>query len=75
MTAQVLATSAAVLAALMVAVWLLSLRLRNASIVDIVWGSTFVLVAWTALLLGDGTDSRRVLLTVLTTVWGLRLSI
>ncbi len=75
MTAQVLATSAGVLAVLMVTVWLVSLRLRNASIVDIVWGSTFVLVAWTALLLGDGTDSRRVLLTVLTTVWGLRLSI
>jgi len=73
-TAQVLTISAAALAVLMVAVWAGSLRLRNASIVDIVWGTTFVLVAWIAFALGDGVDARRLLLAVLVSVWGLRLA-
>jgi steroid 5-alpha reductase family enzyme len=30
----------------MTASWLLSLRLRDASIVDMYWGSGFVLLAW-----------------------------
>lgn len=54
--------------------WLVSLKLRDASIVDMVWGSGFVLIAWIAYFLGGGAPSRRLLMATLVTVWGLRLS-
>jgi len=66
--------SAAAIAALMLAVWLLSLVLRDASIVDITWGLGFVLVAWVSFATGDGSDARRTLVVVLTTLWGVRLA-
>ena len=36
---------------LMTLLWLLSLALKNSSIVDIFWGTGFVIVAWVAFLL------------------------
>jgi steroid 5-alpha reductase family enzyme len=68
-------TAAITIAALMLATWVVSVAVRNASIVDIVWGLGFVAVAWTVLLTttDQGLDSRRSLLVALTTVWGLRL--
>ena len=42
-------SSAAVILALMSLLWLLSLTLKNASIVDIFWGSGFVIIAWLVL--------------------------
>jgi steroid 5-alpha reductase family enzyme len=62
-----------VIAGLMVTVWLISLPLKDVSIVDIAWGLGFVLVAWTSYLAGPPSE-RSLLLPVLTTVWGLRLS-
>ena len=72
---SVLIASAVAVAVLMIITWLVSLPIRNASIVDIVWGLGFVFVAWTAFFVSDGADPRRWLLTALTTVWGLRLSV
>ena len=72
---SVLIASAVAVAVLMIITWLVSLTIRNASIVDIVWGLGFVFVAWTAFFVSDGADPRRWLLTALTTVWGLRLSV
>jgi steroid 5-alpha reductase family enzyme len=66
-------SAGAVLALLLVA-WLLSLRLRDVSIVDVAWGLGFVAVAWVAFATGDGDGGRRTLLAVLVTVWGLRLA-
>jgi steroid 5-alpha reductase family enzyme len=43
--------------ALMVVVWLISVVMRDASIVDIAWGAGFVVVAWTAFAVGDGPES------------------
>ncbi len=61
---------------LMILLWLLSLALRNASIVDIFWGTGFVIVAWAAFLFTpDGFLPRKLLLAALVTIWGLRLSI
>ena len=65
---------AAVVAALMLSTWALSLALRDASIVDIVWALGFVLIAWTAFALADGAEARKTLVVVLVTVWGLRLT-
>jgi steroid 5-alpha reductase family enzyme len=61
---------------LMIVLWLISLVLRNSSIVDIFWGTGFVLVAWAAFLLGaEGFPPRKWLLAILVTIWGLRLSL
>jgi steroid 5-alpha reductase family enzyme len=63
------------LAAAFVALWLLSLPLRNASIVDPFWGSAFVLVAWLTALRGGPGGPRAVLALALVTLWGLRLTV
>jgi steroid 5-alpha reductase family enzyme len=70
----VMGLAAGALALMMLATWALSLRLRDASIVDVAWGLAFVLVAWIAVAAGDGDGTRRVLVALLTTVWGLRLA-
>jgi steroid 5-alpha reductase family enzyme len=70
----VLAASAAAILALMVGVWLLSLAVRDASIVDVFWGLGFVLVAAVGLALGPGVFERRLLVFALVGVWGARLA-
>jgi len=67
-------TNLAVITALMVLLWLVSLAITNASIVDIFWGLGFVIVAWLSLWLAHGHGTRAVLLVALTSVWGARLS-
>ena len=60
----------------MILLWLVSLMLKNSSIVDIFWGTGFVIVTWAAFLLTpDGFAPRKWLLSVLVTIWGLRLSL
>jgi len=71
----VLLAAAGAIVAVMLATWLVSLRRRDASIVDPVWPLGFVVVAWIAFVLADGVTGRRLLLALLTTVWGLRLGI
>ncbi|MEV0247097.1 DUF1295 domain-containing protein [Nocardia sp. NPDC050712] len=66
--------SAVVLAVLQVATYAVGRRLGRYNVVDVIWGFGFVLVAVVAALLGDGPWERRVLLLVLVTAWGLRLS-
>ena len=63
------------IAVVMVVTWIVSLPLRNASIVDIVWGAGFVVVAWIARTIGDGNQDRIDLLTAMVTIWGARLSL
>ncbi|MCU1369123.1 MAG: putative rane protein [Ilumatobacteraceae bacterium] len=74
MIASVLLASAAAIAVLMIVTWLVSLLVRDASIVDIIWGAGFVVVAITAAAVGDGFDDRRYLLLALVGAWGVRLS-
>lgn len=71
---EVLVVNALVLAGLFFGLWLVSLAVADASIVDIFWGMSFVVVAWVTALVADGAEARRVLLVVLVSVWGLRLS-
>jgi steroid 5-alpha reductase family enzyme len=70
---HVMLVSALAILALMLCTWLLSLVLKNASIVDVVWGLGFVMVAWVARARGDGDESRQTLLVAMTTLWGVRL--
>ncbi len=61
---------------LMSLLWLISLAMKNSSIVDIFWGTGFVITAWAAFLLTpDGFVGRKLLLVVLVSIWGLRLSL
>jgi steroid 5-alpha reductase family enzyme len=66
--------SAGALVVLMVAGWLLSLPLRDVSIVDVIWGVGFVVVGWVSFLVADGDGTRRLVTALLVTVWGLRLA-
>jgi len=60
----------------MTLLWLISLVLKNSSIVDIFWGTGFVIVTWVAfLLIPEGFAARKWLLNVMVTIWGLRLSL
>lgn len=61
--------------ALMMLLWLLSLALKNASIVDIFWGIGFIIIAWLAFPLSQGYPPRKILICMLTTIWGLRLAL
>ena len=70
---DVMLWSALAIVVLMLGTWITSVVLKNASIVDIVWGLGFVMVAWVSHFVGDGLCNRRWLLTVMTSVWGLRL--
>jgi steroid 5-alpha reductase family enzyme len=56
-------------------VWVLSVKLRDASIADVCWGSGFVLLAWLYLLLSPTLTSRSWLVVALATMWGARLSL
>ena len=74
--ADLLALSALTIALLMLATWVLSVVIDDASIVDIVWGLGFVAATWAAYLTADidtSTD-RSLLMLVMVTVWGLRLT-
>ncbi len=58
--------------------WLVSVYMQNASIVDIFWGAGFVALAWYYFArTGEhsvGLPARRLLVVTLATIWGLRLS-
>ena len=60
---------------LMSAVFLLAWRLRDNSIVDIAWGTGFVLLAIWALWRGGPLAPRQLLVTCLVLIWGLRLAL
>lgn len=66
---------AAVIWLLMTLLWLLSLQIKNASIVDIFWGFGFVVLAYVYYFsVEDGVDTRQILLLAIVTIWGLRLA-
>ena len=60
---------------LMAGLWLISIPIRNVSIVDAFWGAGFVVLAWLYASALAPVSPRGWLLVGLTTVWGGRLSI
>ncbi len=65
-----------VILVLMTILWLISLWLKNSSIVDIFWGTGFVITGWVYFALTpDGFPLRKWLIAILVTIWGLRLSL
>jgi steroid 5-alpha reductase family enzyme len=55
--------------------WVISIPLKNVSIVDLFWGFGFVVAAFVYFLKTDGPDIRKILLVTMVTTWGLRLSL
>ena len=59
---------------LMVALWGLSVAIKDSSIADIYWGMGFVIASWFTYFISQGVEARRMLVLALVTLWGLRLS-
>lgn len=62
-----------VVMAMLTAVWIVSVKLTNASIVDPFWGLGFVLLAIYYYFSSEGDATRKVVVLLLASVWGLRL--
>ena len=59
---------------LMTILWIVSVIIKNVSIVDLFWGLGFVSVAVFYFLKTDGLDLRKTVLISMVSIWGLRLS-
>jgi steroid 5-alpha reductase family enzyme len=68
-----LLVGAAGASATMVVVWLVSIRIANASYVDVAWALGIAGTAVAYALLADGSTLHRVLVAGLGTIWGVRL--
>jgi steroid 5-alpha reductase family enzyme len=71
---SVLVTTLLATAVLMLAVWLLSLIKKDASIVDVFWGLGFSMIAVVSYLVAGGYAARKILITAVIVVWGIRLA-
>lgn len=69
------ALSAIAACALFFLCWLVSLPLRDASVVDAIWGAGFGVLAWVAWSQAPDADPARLVLPVASSLWGLRLSL
>jgi steroid 5-alpha reductase family enzyme len=69
-----LVATAVALPALLIVVWLISIPLKDVSIVDVAWGVAIALSGWIAFAVGGGNPDRSLLMVVLVTLWGGRLA-
>lgn len=60
---------------LMTALWIISVFIKNVSIVDIFWGIGFLLINTFYFLKTEGLEIRKIILLILVVIWSLRLSI
>ena len=73
--ATILATTFGATMAMMLVLWFVSLAIKNASIVDIFWGAGFAVIAIITHIQTDGHPARKVLITSMAVIWGLRLAV
>lgn len=59
----------------MTTLWIISIFLKNVSIVDLFWGAGFAVTSIFYFINTNGFDTRKVLLLAMVSIWGLRLSI
>ena len=65
-----------VIMAALTLLWIISLFIKDASIIDIFWGPGFVILTWFYYFMSSGPGSfRNVLLCTLVSIWGLRLAL
>jgi steroid 5-alpha reductase family enzyme len=74
-TITILSINFSAVLVMMLVGWVISVIYRNVTIVDSLWGLGFVLVAWLTFAMADGFLGRRLLLSLMATLWGLRLSL
>jgi steroid 5-alpha reductase family enzyme len=72
---QIAASSLAALVVLETMLWSVNVRKKNGAVVDVGWGTGFVIVVLIALLVADGFAVRKLLVAAMVSVWGLRLSL
>lgn len=75
MIKSIIPECAAIVFLYMVIFFLAARRLKDNSIVDIAWGSGFVIVALYTLLRSPAVYARQVLLTLMVAAWGVRLAV
>jgi len=63
-----------VIIAMMTFLWIISIFIKNVSIVDIFWGLGFVITAGFYFVRTDGNEARKIIITALAFIWGVRLS-
>ncbi|GGY37847.1 DUF1295 domain-containing protein [Parvularcula lutaonensis] len=69
----IILSNLAIMLGIFTVVWVLSIAIRNASIVDILWGPACALPAFLTWVRTDGYEPRALILTFLVALWGLRL--
>ena len=72
---QIYLLAFAAIMSMMTILWLISVKIRNVSIVDLFWGFGFVVASVVYFIYSEGFETRKILLMTLVTIWGLRLSI
>ena len=72
---QILVVNAVVIGACFLVLWLVSIALKDPSFVDSWWAIGMVVIAWTSFIVTGGRGPHAIALTVLCTVWGLRLGL
>lgn len=72
---QIYLQALVVITVMMTSLWIISIALRNVSIVDLFWGLGFAVISVFYFLKSDGYEPRKILILVLTAIWGLRLSV
>ena len=71
---EILLINLGVAALLEIAGWLISLKRNNVTIADSLWGIGFIIIAWLTFFQSEGFFWRKLIITTVVTVWGLRLS-
>lgn len=59
---------------MMTSLWVVSVFIKNVSIVDLFWGLGFVITGWFYYFHTEGFEPRKLVLMIMVTIWGLRLS-
>ena len=60
---------------MMTVLWLVSIAIKNVSIVDLFWGFGFVVASAVYFISSEGLEARKILIMAMVAVWGLRLTI
>lgn len=71
---QIYLESLVIIISMMTALWIVSIIVKNVSIVDLFWGFGFVVASAFYFLKSEGFEPRKILLMAMVAIWGLRLS-
>ncbi len=73
-TGALFLTNLAMLAGALFVLWLVSLWMKNSSVIDVFWGLGFVAVAWLTLWVSGNWSPISLGLTLMVSLWGIRLA-